>query len=56
MEFITEYRVKNMVGLDLTEKKRGKTTAPNCPNCGRYLDKVVGWVCRKCGQIKNKEE
>lgn len=20
-----------------------------CPDCGRFMNKVTGWVCRKCG-------
>jgi len=29
-----------------------KLKAPNCPECGQFMDKVEGWVCRKCGELK----
>jgi len=27
-------------------------TAPNCPVCGEWMDKVDAWVCKKCGKLK----
>lgn len=40
----------------MAKKKRkvGKLTAPNCPTCGQYMDKVEAWVCRKCGKLKKR--
>jgi len=26
--------------------------APNCPECGQFMDKVESWVCKKCGELK----
>ena len=49
MKFITGV---GEIMVDLTEKKTGKTTSPNCPNCGQFMDKIVAWVCPKCGKIK----
>ncbi len=37
-----------------SKRKVGKLTAPNCPECGRYMDKIKGWVCRRCGKLKKR--
>ena len=34
--------------------KTGKLTAPNCPKCGQYMDKIEAWVCVKCGKVEDK--
>lgn len=34
------------------KRKVGKLTAPNCPDCGRYMDLVEAWVCKTCGKLK----
>ena len=41
--------------LCLKTKKHGKTTSPNCPNCGSFMDKVVAWSCPKCGDVCKKK-
>ena len=42
--------------VDLKEKKTGKITVALCPVCGRTMDKIISWVCKKCGMLKNQEE
>ena len=41
--------------VDLREKKTGKNTAGRCPKCGRWMDKIIAWVCPKCGMLKKRE-
>mgnify|MGYP001578015008 CR=1 FL=1 len=41
--------------VNISEKKTGKTTAAQCPNDGYMMDKVVAWVCPKCGGIKRRK-
>lgn len=35
-------------------KKEVDLTAPNCPTCGQYMDKITAWVCKKCGELKKE--
>lgn len=30
--------------------KEDKSKAPQCPRCGTFMDKVVAWVCSRCGK------
>jgi len=38
----------------MREKEVGKLTAPPCPVCGRWMDKIESWICKKCGKLKEK--
>ena len=34
----------------VVEVKKDKLKASQCPDCGTFMDKAVGWVCSKCGK------
>jgi ribosomal protein S27AE len=39
--------------IEVVERK-DKIKAPQCPECGTFMDKITAWVCSKCGKKTKK--
>jgi ribosomal protein L37AE/L43A len=33
---------------------KNKLKAPNCPECGQFMDKTKAWICKNCGELYDR--